>query len=170
MMLDYGKLNYNISSEQKYLVVRGTNLSTSNGDSYLWWLNGTNKSSSVVPAIKKNITIGDEEQTLIAWDMSTSGINDNLKGDYPIITLGQTIFGMTSTSANGYSEIYDINFVKNINEYETTVSIQGIEPDNRKGSDNTVYDLSGRAVSKSSLKGLAQGIYIIDGKKVVIRN
>lgn len=170
MMLDYGKLNYNISSEQKYLVVRGTNLSTSNGDSYLWWLNGTNKSSSVAPTVKKVITIDGEEQTLIAWDLSTSGINDNLNGDSPIITLGQTIFGMTSTDANGYSEIYDINFVKNINEYETTVSIQGIEPDGRKFTDNTVYDLSGRAVSKSNLKGLAQGIYIIDGKKVVIRN
>ena len=170
LMLDFSRNNYQISSEQKYLVVRGSNLSLNDGDSYLWWLNGTNKATSIAPAVKKTITIDGEEQTLIAWDMSTSGINDNLRGDYPNITIGQTIFGMTSTSANGYSEIYDINFVKNINEYETTVSIQGIEPDGRKFTDNTVYDLSGRAVSKSNLKGLAQGIYIIDGKKVVIRN
>lgn len=169
LMLDFSRNNYQISSEQKYLVVRGSNLSLNDGDSYLWWLNGTNKATSVAPAVKKTITIDGEEQTLIAWDMSTSGINDNLRGDYPNITIGQTIFGMTSTSANGYSEIYDINFVKNINEYETTVSIQGIEPDGRKFTDNTVYDLSGRAVSKSSLKGLAQGIYIIDGKKFIIR-
>ena len=170
MMLDYGKLNYNISSEQKYLVVRGTNLSTSNGDSYLWWLNGTNKSSSVAPTVKKVITIDGEEQTLIAWDLSTSGINDNLKGDFPIITLGQTIFGMTSTDANGYSEIYDINFVSDVNAYENTVtSISDIEINGNKANDATVYDLSGRAVSKANLKSLEQGIYIKDGKKFIVR-
>ena len=170
MMLDYGKLNYNISSEQKYLVVRGTNLSTSNGDSYLWWLNGTNKSSSVAPTVKKVITIDGEEQTLIAWDLSTSGINDNLNGDSPIITLGQTIFGMTSTDANGYSEIYDINFVSDVNAYENTVtSISDIEINGNKANDSTVYDLSGRAVSKANLKSLEQGIYIKDGKKFIVR-
>jgi hypothetical protein len=77
---------------------------------------------------------------------------------------------MTSTDANGYSEIYDINFVSDVNAYENTVtSISDIEINGNKANDATVYDLSGRAVSKANLKSLEQGIYIIDGKKVVVR-
>lgn len=170
LMLDYGKLNYNISKDQKYLVVRGSYLSTNDGDSYLWWLNGINKLTSISPEVKKRIIINNKIQTILAWNLAKSGINDNLKGDNPNITIGQTIFGMTSTVSSGQCKIYDINFVKDINEYiDTVTSISDIEINGNKANDGTIYDLSGRAVSKANLKSLEQGIYIKDGKKFIVR-
>ena len=170
LMLDYGKLNYNISKDQKYLVVRGSYLSTNDGDSYLWWLNGINKLTSISPEVKKRIIINNKTQTILAWNLAKSGINDNLKGDNPNITIGQTIFGMTSTVSSGQCKIYDINFVKDINEYiDTVTSISDIEINSNKAYDSTIYDLSGRAVSKANLKSLEQGIYIKDGKKFIVR-
>ena len=170
LMLDYGKLNYNISKDQKYLVVRGSYLSTNDGDSYLWWLNGINKLTSISPEVKKRIIINNKIQTILAWNLAKSGINDNLKGDNPNITIGQTIFGMTSTVSSGQCKIYDINFVKDINEYiDTVTSISDIEINSNKANDGTIYDLSGRAVSKANLKSLEQGIYIKDGKKFIVR-
>ena len=170
LMLDYGNLNYNISKDQKYLVVRGSYLSTNDGDSYLWWLNGINKLTSISPEVKKRIIINNKTQTILAWNLATSGINDNLKGDNPNITIGQTIFGMTSTVSSGQCKIYDINFVKDINEYiDTVTSISDIEINSNKANDGTIYDLSGRAVSKANLKSLEQGIYIKDGKKFIVR-
>ena len=170
LMLDYGKLNYNISKDQKYLVVRGSYLSTNDGDSYLWWLNGINKLTSISPEVKKRIIINNKIQTILAWNLAKSGINDNLKGDNPNITIGQTIFGMTSTVSSGQCKIYDINFVKDINEYiDTVTSISDIEINGNKANDSTIYDLSGRAVSKANLKSLEQGIYIKDGKKFIVR-
>jgi DUF1680 family protein len=170
LMLDYGKLNYNISKDQKYLVVRGSYLSTNDGDSYLWWLNGINKLTSISPEVKKRIIINNKTQTILAWNLAKSGINDNLKGDNPNITIGQTIFGMTSTVSSGQCKIYDINFVKDINEYiDTVTSISDIEINSNKANDGTIYDLSGRAVSKANLKSLEQGIYIKDGKKFIVR-
>ena len=170
LMLDYGKLNYNISKDQKYLVVRGSYLSTNDGDSYLWWLNGINKLTSISPEVKKRIIINNKPQSILAWNLAKSGINDNLKGDNPNITIGQTIFGMTSTVSSGQCKIYDINFVKDINEYiDTVTSISDIEINSNKANDGTIYDLSGRAVSKANLKSLEQGIYIKDGKKFIVR-
>lgn len=168
LMMNYQTLNYKIQKNQKYLVVRGTNLSTSDGDSYLWWFNGANRGTSVSPAIKKTITIDGADQTIIAWDLSTSGINDNLTGDYPVVTKGQTIFGMTSTADKGYCEIYDINFVEDITAYENTVtSIESIETDS-SASDNAIYDLCGRIVAKQG-NSIGKGIYIKDGKKIFVR-
>jgi hypothetical protein len=170
LMLDYGKLNYNISKDQKYLVVRGSYLSTNDGDSYLWWLNGINKLTAISPEVKKRIIINNKIQTILAWNLAKSGINDNLKGDNPNITIGQTIFGMTSTVSSGQCKIYDINFVKDINEYiDTVTSISDIEINSNKANDGKIYDISGRAVSKANLKSLEQGIYIKDGKKFIVR-
>ncbi|MEE1309237.1 MAG: hypothetical protein UHJ41_03955, partial [Bacteroidaceae bacterium] len=137
---------------------------------YLWWLNGINKLTSISPEVKKRIIINNKTQTILAWNLATSGINDNLKGDNPNITIGQTIFGMTSTVSSGQCKIYDINFVKDINEYiDTVTSISDIEINSNKANDGTIYDLSGRAVSKANLKSLEQGIYIKDGKKFIVR-
>ena len=49
LMLSYSKLDYTIDKAQKFLVVRGNNLKTTSGASYLWWLNGANKGSQVAP-------------------------------------------------------------------------------------------------------------------------
>jgi DUF1680 family protein len=167
LQLDYQTLNYEVSKAQKYLVVRGSNLSTEDGNAYLWWLNGKNHGTNVKPTVCKAINCNGKEQAFIAWDLSKSGIYENFNSDYPNICQGATIFGVTSTKTDGYCEIYDINFIANLDAYEsglTTSSIRTSLSDNEKG-DTLLYDLQGRRLSSLSF---TKGIYIANGKKIVI--
>lgn len=49
----------------------------------------------------------------------------------------------------------------------TTTGIAGVAAGGAK--DGNVYDLSGRVVGRQSVKGLAGGIYILNGKKVLVK-
>lgn len=153
LMLDYANHDYTIGSEQKYLMVMGTNLSTASGMAYLWWLNGVNKGTQVSPTIVRTI----DNQQVFAWDMTASGIGDNIStsGSTNICT-GQTIFGLTSTT--GTSVITRIDFVKNVDQATFIPAIS--VPDNRK---TVRYDLSGR---KAMADG-QHGVFIENGKKFV---
>ena len=123
LMHKYQEHDYTIASDQSVLVVRGTNLSTSTGASYLWWLNGSNHGTQVAPKQTKTVSIDGQAQTVVAWDLPTSGIYENFTGDRPNVCAGQTIFGLTSTT--GQSDIYDINYVKNVDEYvNNTVGVR----------------------------------------------
>ena len=117
LMLRYQDCDYDIDKSQTYLVVRGTNLSTTDGHSYLWWLNGSNHGTQVKPTVQRTVTIGDTQQLLVAWSMPSSGIYENFSGDRPNVCLGMTIFGLTSTASDGSCDIYDINFVSDIDDY-----------------------------------------------------
>ncbi len=167
LMLKYAETDYTITPEQKHLVVRGTNLKTTSGASYLWWLNGTNHGSSVAPNVAKTVSVGGSKQQVIAWDMTSSGLYENFSGDRPSVCIGQTIFGLTSTS--GRSDILDIAFTDNVNRYisaATSIASHSVTP-KAEGSD-CWYTLSGQIVnSKSSNSTLQRGIYIHDGKKIV---
>ena len=141
LMLKYDDCDYTIDKSQKFLVVRGTNLRTNNGDSYLWWLNGSNHGTQVAPAQAKTLTIGGVQQQLVAWNMATSGIYENFQGDRPNVCMGQTIFGLTSTTGN--TDIYDINFTASVDDYASeaaSVSSVGIQ----QQSEGEYYDLGGR--------------------------
>jgi hypothetical protein len=161
LMMKYQELDYDINPSQIYLVVRGKGLKTTTGANYLWWLNGSNHGTQVAPATARTITFDAGNQTLVAWNMKTSGIYENFSGDRPNVCLGQTIFGMTSSNSDGSCEIYDINFVESVDEYlaqttgiSSTVSLLK--------SNGTVYDLQGR---KNAV--LQHGIMIQNGKKIV---
>ncbi len=109
-----------VTTEQKWFVVIGTNLSTASGASYLWWLNGLNDSGSYSP--DKTETLADG-RILFAWDLSSStlsGINSNLLDDEINHLDGLTGFGLTSST--GTSVISDINFYT---EDELTAIIEG---------------------------------------------
>ena len=65
---------YTVKAEQRYFVIKGTGLSTAEGDSYLWWLNNTNDGSQIVPT-----DIYEEDgQTVFAWDCATISIGGQL--------------------------------------------------------------------------------------------
>ena len=117
LMLRYQDCDYDIAANQTYLVVRGTSLSTTNSHSYLWWLNGSNHGTQVAPTAVRTINVGDTQQTVIAWNMATSGIYENFTGDRPNVCLGQTIFGLTSSASDGSCDIYDINFATSVDDY-----------------------------------------------------
>lgn len=162
LMMDYKSVNYNVKKVQKYLLVRGSNLSTDDGSACLWWLNGINNGTSVKANVMKTIELDGKEQTVIAWDLSASGLYDTFNVDYPNICQGQTIFGVTSTADDGSCEIYDIDFVEDVDAYINTTGISNITNSKSKGN---IYDLAGRKVKNLN----AKGIYIVDGKKQVVK-
>jgi hypothetical protein len=154
LMLKYGETNYTIAPEQTFLVVRGTNLLTTQGGSYLWWLNGTNHASSVAPTVAIEIQVDNASQQVIAWDMTKSGLYENFSGDRPSVCMGQTIFGLTSTS--DYSDIHDISFTGDINKY-LAIATAITTPANRLSASSVapVFDLQGRQVQNKQFRGIS---------------
>ena len=160
LMMKWQELDYDIDQSQTYLVVRGTNLRTTAGSSYLWWLNGTNRGSQVAPEKVQNITLGGEQQQVVAFNMKTSGLYDNFTQQRNNVCMGQTIFGLTSTT--GTSHIYDINFVASVDDYlDLTTAVHANYLLNRQLPAD-VYDLGGRRTTDDA-KGLK-----IKGGKVVL--
>ena len=170
LMLDYSHVEYTIDKAQTYLLVRGTNLRTGSSDSYLWWLNGTNKGSQVAPTIQKAITIDGQRQQVIAWDMTRSGLYTNFSGDRPDICQGQTIFGLTSTT--GQSDILDINFVEDVDQYLETTSIHDERSARPKDAckartfnvQRSMFTLQGQKVPHPTKPGL----YLTNGKVIAV--
>lgn len=165
LMMKHQTLDYDIDKSQKYLVVRGTGLKSISTASYLWWLNGINRASQVTATTRRNITVNGQRQTLIAWDMTKSGLYDNFTDDRPNVCLGQTIFGLTSSNSDGSCEIHDINFIANLNDYiSETTGVNAIAAPFFSGGDSDVYDLSGRRISSTYKKG----VHIRKGKKYLV--
>ena len=159
LMLKYQNLDYSISSDQTYLVVRGTNLSTASGASYLWWLNGSNHGTQVAPTKVATVTLDGVQQTVVAWDMTKSGIYENFTGTHPSVCVGQTIFGLTSTT--GQSDIHDINFVADPDEYVTSTLSIGNIPHPTPAYPDKKYTINGMQWNGGN------GIVVAKGKKYV---
>ena len=160
LMMKYEGLDYDIDKSQIYLVVRGTNLKTTSGASYLWWLNGSNHGTQVPPSTSKTITVDGEQQQVVAFNMQTSGIYENFSGDRPSVCMGQTIFGLTSTT--GTSDICDINFVASVNDYISMATGIGDVYDLRHDNPR-YYDLNGRPADQ---KG--RGVRVGNGTKIIL--
>jgi uncharacterized protein len=155
LTLDWANTDYNVKGTQKYLVVRGTNLATGTGKSYLWWLNGKNRGSQVAPEVAR--TVGDE--LCVAWDITKSNLDDNCKGDLWNLSQGATIFGLTSTT--GTSVISYVGFASSLDEL-TAINEVKAQPTAAKGE---AYTLDGRLVGDKS--NLRHGAYVVNHKKVV---
>ena len=93
--------------------------------------------------------------------MTKSNLYDNFSADRPSVCMGQTIFGLTSTT--GKSDIFDINFVDNVEQYITVTT--GIRrPKSAIQSSNGYYTLSGVKTTPTR-----RGIYINNGKKAIMK-
>lgn len=159
--------DYTIALQNKYLVVYGSNLSTSSGANFLWWLNGVNKGSSIAPV--KTKAVG--RNKVIAWDLTKTELDANCKEDSWNLSKGQTIFGLTSTT--GTSVIYDIAFVSDVDAYidlatAITSPTFGDSQGNRSGA-VSIYSMNG-----AKRMNLNRGINIVrstDGsvKKVIVK-
>lgn len=165
LSFNYANCDYDVRKSDKYLVVRGRNLSTASGKNYLWWLNGVNRGTSVVPDFTKTISMKDTEgktyrSVIIAWDMTKSGIDDNNSTDPFSFANGQTIFGLTSTT--GTSTIEYIGFVSSVQDYANTVGVEEVVTTTKNGNGD-IYSLSGVKLNEEP----STGVYIKDKKKVV---
>jgi len=162
LSLDCEKCKYSdVTSDKKFLVVRGQNLSTASGKNYLWWLNGVNRGSSIAPTATKVYSYTDADgkkivDNIIAWDITKSGLADNCSGSVFSIAEGQTIFGLTSTT--GISIIKYIGFETSVADYITAVGISSVYTSPK--NNGATYNLSGQPVADDS-----KGIVIKDGKK-----
>ncbi|MCR4768735.1 MAG: glycoside hydrolase family 127 protein [Bacteroidaceae bacterium] len=158
--LKFSQNKYNIVSSDRFLIIRGTNLSTSNGSAYLWWYNGTCHGTSIAPIY----TNKNGNDVYFVWDLPESGLMDNSQGDDYAFSKGNTIFGLTSTT--GTSIIKDITFS---NSYETyiasAISTPTIDKYNKRL--NNLYKIDGTRYS--NLDSVSDGIYIVNGKKVLIK-
>ena len=155
LMLKYQDKEYAINSDQIFMVVRGTNLSTASGASYLWWLNGSNHGTQVAPTKISALTADGVSQNVVAWDMTTSGLYENFTGIHPSVCVGQTIFGLTSTT--GQSDIYDINFVSDVDAYVSNTVGVATPRANATYKTNATYDLTGRPANSNSRIVLKKG-------------
>ena len=129
LSLDYELGDYLLQQSQKYLVVMGQNLSRTTGSSYLWWLNGVNRGSSVAPTQIKSFVKTDATgkryiDLVFIWDMTTTGLDGNNTGTQYSITQGATILGLTSNT--GTSIIKHIGFASNLDEYLASLSVSPI--------------------------------------------
>lgn len=161
LSLNYESIDdYLITSQQKYLVAVATNVRTTSGSAFLWWLNGVNHGSSVAPTKTQQLTEG----TAFIWDMTQSGLDSNNTGSPFSICQGATIFGLTSTT--GTSTIRYIGFLSDINDIDGTVSIQSLTVPSMTNSirhEEKWFTLSGTPVATP----LPNHIYIRGGKKVL---
>lgn len=112
--LQFSKL-YNDStyftSDQKYFVIKGTNLKTGAGMSYLWWFNGANHGTQVAPGYSYQ---NDNQETYLIWDLTATGLTDYMVGDSIVFSNNgkdiNTVFGLTSSAEDGTAVISDIAF------------------------------------------------------------
>lgn len=155
--LDWQRLDYEIDASQRFLIVKGNNLSRTSGSSYLWWLNGVNKGSQVTPTTVKRAADGD---AIITWDMAKSGLNGNNTGNRFSVCQGHTIFGLTSTT--GSSVIKNIGFYESVEAFESATSISDVGFQNNQPK---VYGLDGR-----SRLAIGRGVNIVNGRKVLVLN
>ncbi len=162
LMMRYENLDYDIDKSQIFLVVRGTGLSTTSTASYLWWLNGTNRGTQVAATTRKTVTADGNRQTLIAWNMSQSGLYDNFSGERPCVCMGQTIFGLTSSRSDGSCEICDISFASSVEDYIGTLT--GVASLKATTKSSTPYNLAGIPVTKQQ-----KGVFVRGGRKYVRR-
>ena len=168
LMLDHEKTDYTIAKSQKYLVVKGQNLLTSSGSSYLWWLNGVNKGSQVLPTVAKTASVDGESYQVIAWDMTKSQLDANITGDRPNVTIGQTIFGLTWNGKSSAGStvrgavISDIDFGENADDVLS--AIESTSCNRHRSGSQAIYDLQGREIRQPR-----QGVYIVGNHKLIAR-
>ncbi|MCD8303385.1 MAG: glycoside hydrolase family 127 protein [Prevotellaceae bacterium] len=152
---------YYLTNEQTYLIVHGTDLSLTSGDSYLWWLNGANHASSIAPLYAIEAKEGGE---VIVWDIKTSGLGDYLQ-DATNDLSGNTIFGLTSTSEEGTSTITDIGFYTYEEMIELLKVATAVDSPESPEATGKLYNLQGVQLPEGAAQ---KGIYIQGGKKVVV--
>jgi len=122
--------DYYIESTEKYLLVKGSDLSSATNASFLWFLNGANNGTSIAP---NYVVKADDGDLIIIWDITKTGLNNGTPEGDIIISKGSgdkiTLFGLTSSNASGTSIIKDINFYSPSDAVETYSTLSFLSED-----------------------------------------
>ena len=168
-----------ITREHRYFTVCGSPLRRSSGSAYLWWLGGANHGTQVAPTY--TVTTADG-QALFVWDITQSGLNDYMKDENISFSANgkamNTVFGLTSTNADGTATISDINFytrndlVSLYPEMQKYLGVpDGISMSLHADVTGDIYSLNGVKIAshtdKQYLDEQYKGIYIVGNKKLI---
>ncbi len=156
LMLDYTHCEYNVDEKNRFLVVKGNGFSTDSGKSYLWWLNGVNKASSVVPTYTGRAADGEQ---VLAWELDETGLDANCHGSRWSVCLGMTIFGLTAPT--GKAVISYIGFQSSVEDYLAAVGLHTISA---SPTSPDFYNLQGQRVY-----GNYRGVVVGSGKKFLLK-
>jgi hypothetical protein len=148
------KEKYTINTNDKYFMIRASNVSTSDGSAYLWWFNGTNHGSSVKPTKVQTLTGGD---VMLYWDITSSGLDDKCQGQSYAFSQGNTIFGLTSTTGTSVIKYIGFNSAMSM---PTNIRELSMNPFEKSG----VYSLNGYHLTSTQ-----KGINIVNGEKILVK-
>ena len=151
----------------KYFVIQGKGLSIEDTKSYLWWLNNTNNGTQVPPTY----AVEDAEGLVyLIWNIAETGLGASFEAPKTYLVGGEgwnTTFGLTLADETVPAVISYIGYdgedsqivkdAKALYEGINQIRFNGME-------DGTVYNLNGQKVNHPT-----RGIYIVNGKKVVIK-
>ena len=166
-----------ITHEHRYFTVCGSPLRRSNSSAYLWWLGGANHGTQVPPTYT---AITADGQSLFVWDITQSGLNDYMKGETISFSANgkamNTVFGLTTTKADGTATISDISFYTRnnlVSIYPEMQKFLGVPDDINTplhaSHTGAIYSLNGAKIAShtdiTNLDESYRGIYIIGNKK-----
>ena len=164
-----------INAEHCYFTICGRSLKRTAGTAYLWWLLGANHGTQVAPTYMLRTSGG---ESLFVWDIQKSGLADHFgEGTFEMSSNGMamnTVFGLTSSKTDGTAVIHDINFY-------TRDMLVTLYPEMQKylGVPTHIFDaacctetMNGIYMGGVKVEGnanLSQGIYVVDGEKLLRR-
>ena len=166
-----------ITHEHRYFTVCGSPLRRSNSSAYLWWLGGANHGTQVPPTYT---AITADGQSLFVWDITQSGLNDYMKDETISFSANgkamNTVFGLTTTKADGTATISDISFYTRnnlVSIYPEMQKFLGVPDDIstplHASHTGAIYSLNGAKIAShtdiTNLDESYRGIYIIGNKK-----
>lgn len=150
---------YYVSGDRKLMCVKVTNVSEDLSDSKLWFAYGMHLGE--VDATE--VTTAADGDYIVIWDL-TSNLTDR---DKNFICLGSSFlfcFGLTSTT--GTSVVSDIGFYNEDEVEYIGTGITNVTAGESSKGNGAVYNLQGMKMDTS--RTLSKGIYIVNGKKVVV--
>lgn len=106
---------------------------------------------------------------VMADNKATIFVDGNVWSDNKVLT-GMTFTedGVTLAMEDGAVLTEDMEKVTLHFDYDPSTGIYGVKGDPSVSKDTKVYNLNGQWVGNST-ESLAKGVYIVDGKKVIIK-
>ena len=174
------EMNYTVPTADKYLLMKGENLSAASLRQATYRLDGaaadvTKKPNTPQANHKKAVT--DDGTVLLAWKLDSTAnprikpiFDECYKSTAQSYTLRGITINVTGTSMRKTTTVSQLAFYDEKTLYETYPELRptysSITDTEIKGEDRpaTIYDLAGRKVENPKKKG----IYISKGKKIVI--
>jgi len=167
---------YFISNDKTWFLIKGKNLKTAVGSSYIWWFNGFNNGGSTAP----DITFTDNNsEVFLLWNItSKAALSTNMDYSQPLIKLSKNgnnfinAIGLTSSATDYSSTINEIDFysveelVSKYPQLGPKFGITSVENQFYKSDEIEIFTENNRFISISSVNDRIVLISDLNGKVV----